>query len=188
MNVNFFKIINSMKIEFNIDLLSAEPVCSLTGREFEPIEGVTFVEQVAEYFAAQGGRAASVFGEVLLDRKGVQNSRHHGMSAVKRAAFAAVKDVLEQGVVILPMGHHRDNKREATGMISAPITIAGERYLGVVVVIWNLQVSRLYVHEAFIIKKLQAVVADSPSSEEGSSLTQPQGDVAKVVTEFLKNK
>ena len=73
-------------------------------------------------------------------------------------------------------------------MVAAPIVIGAERYLCVVVVIWNLQVNRLYVHEAFAIKKLQAVVADSPSSENESSLTQPQGDVAKVLTDFLKNK
>ena len=141
-----------MRFELNIDILSAEPVCLLTGNEFEPCEGMTFVEQVEAFFKTQGGAAVSPFGEVLLDRKGIQNSRHHGMSKEKRAAFAAVKDVLENGTVILPMGHYRDNKREKTGMVAAPIVIGAERYLCVVVVIWNLQMNRLYVHEAFAIK------------------------------------
>ena len=110
------------------------------------------------------------------------------MSAIKRSAFAAIKDVLERGSVILPMGHHRDNKKEQTGMVAAPVEIAGERYVCVVVVIYNLQICRLYVHEAFVTKKLLAVVATSLPSEEDTSLAQPQGDVAKVLTDCLISK
>jgi len=175
-------------IPFDMDLLSANPVCLLTGHEFEPVEGISFIDQVALFFERQGAFAGSPLGEVILDRRGIKNSFYHGMSAVKRSSFAAVKDVLEKGSVILPMGYHRDNKKEQTGMVAAPIMIADERYVCVVVVIYNLQVRRLYVHEAFITKKLLAVVATSLPSEDESSLAQPQGDVAKVLTDFLISK
>jgi len=175
-------------IPLDIDLLSSTPVCSLSGHEFEPVEGVTFINQVASFFESQGGVAISSMGEVLLDRKGIKNSFYHGMSAIKRTAFAAVKDVLEHGSVILPLGNHSHNKKEQTGMIAAPVLIAGERYVCVVVVIFNQKVRRLYVHEAFITKKLLAVVATSLPSEDKSSLAQPQGDVAKVLIDFLVSK
>jgi len=150
--------------------------------------GVTFVNQVSRYFIEQGGIASSPFGQVELDKKGVKNSFHHGMSAVKRSAFAAVKDVLEKGQIILAMGHHRENKKEQTGMMAAPISINGEKYVCVVVVIYNMQINRLYLHEAFLMKKLLAVVATSLSSEEETSLTQPQGDVANLLTNLLISK
>lgn len=177
-----------IQVPLSLDLLCSSPVCVLTGHEFEPVEGKTFVGQVSDCFMRQGGCALSPFGEVVLDKRGVKSSFHHGMSVAKRCAFAGVKDVLERGAVILPMGHNGDGKKEQTGMVAAPVMIAGERYVCVVVVIYNLQIRRLYVHEAFITKKLLAVVATSLPSEEESSLAQPQGDVAKVLTEFLNSK
>ena len=55
-----------------MDLLNSEPVVSLSGDEFLPIEGKTFIQQVQEFFAAQGGKANSPFGTVLLDKKGIK--------------------------------------------------------------------------------------------------------------------
>ena len=44
--------------------------------------------------------ANSSFGKVILDKKGIQSSKQHGMSRIKASAFAAVKDVLEKGFVM----------------------------------------------------------------------------------------
>jgi len=129
------------EVPLDINLLCSEPVCNMTGHEFEPVEGKTFIEQVADYFAGQGGSAQSPFGVVELDRKGIKNSFYHGMSMAKRCAFAAIKDVLEKGCVILPMGGHKGEKKEQTGMVAAPVMIGGERYVCVVVVIYNLRIS-----------------------------------------------
>lgn len=173
-----------------MDLLNSEPVVSLSGDEFLPIEGKTFIQQVQEFFAAQGGKANSPFGTVLLDKKGIKNDLGHGIGRLKAASFAAVKDVLEKGVVINPMGqYHTNNKKNPTGMIAAPITIGGEKYVCVVEVIANRQVTRLYVHEVTLTKNLQGGVADSNAVPGDTNLvTQPQGEVAKVLRNYVNTK
>ena len=173
-----------------MDLLNSEPVVSLSGDEFLPIEGKTFIQQVQEFFAAQGGKANSPFGTVLLDKKGIKNDLGHGIGRLKAASFAAVKDVLEKGVVINPMGqYHTNNKKNPTGMIAAPITIGDEKYVCVVEVIANRQVTRLYVHEVTLTKTLQGDVADSNAVPGDTNLvTQPQGEIAKVLRNYVNTK
>ena len=80
-----------------------KPVTVLTGDEFLPKEGVTFAQQILDYFVSQGGVAMSPWGEVLLDKKGIQSDKSHGVGRIKAASFAAIKDVLEKGEVILPL-------------------------------------------------------------------------------------
>lgn len=53
------------------------PVTILTGDEFLPIEGVTFAEQVLDFFISQGGIAKSPWGDVLLDYKGIRRLYLH---------------------------------------------------------------------------------------------------------------
>ena len=65
-----------------MDLLNGAPIVELSGDEFLPKEGITFAQQVNEYFISQGGKANSTFGEVLLNIKGIQNSKQHGMSRI----------------------------------------------------------------------------------------------------------
>ena len=170
-----------------MDLLNSEPVVSLSGDEFLPIEGKTFIQQVQEFFAAQGGKANSPFGTVLLDKKGIKNDLGHGIGRLKAASFAAVKDVLEKGVVINPMGQYRtNNKKNPTGMIAAPITIGDEKYVCVVEVIANRQVTRLYVHEVTLTKNLQGDVADSNAVPGDNNLvTHPQGEITKVLQNHI---
>ena len=57
------------------------------------------------------------------------------------------------------------------------------------VVIANLQIKRLYVHEAFITKNLQEIVATSqvPSSINTTS-PQSQGEIAKILKNHLISK
>lgn len=173
-----------------MDLLNSEPVVSLSGDEFLPIEGKTFIQQVQEFFAAQGGKANSPFGTVLLDKKGIKNDLGHGIGRLKAASFAAVKDVLEKGVVINPMGqYHTNNKKNPTGMIAAPIIIGDEKYVCVVEVIANRQVTRLYVHEVTLTKNLQGDVADSNAVPGDNNLvTQPQGEIAKILRNYVNTK
>jgi len=194
-----------------MDVLNGEPVIELSGDEFLPVEGKTFIQQVEEFFQKQGGVAHSAFGDVILDKKGIRNDFHHGMSLIKRASFAAVKDVLECGIIILQLDYyHTNNKKQMTGMIAAPIKISDERYVCVVEVIANTNKQRLYLHEAFLIKNLQEIVATSPvhdnniitsrqpqgenlfedaasNSVHGSETTSPhpQGEIAKVLQNYV---
>ncbi len=42
------------------------PVCILSGDEFLPKPGMTFAQQILEFFQSQGGLAHSPWGEVLF--------------------------------------------------------------------------------------------------------------------------
>lgn len=168
-------------------LLHGEPVCILTGNEFLKVEGKTFVQQVDDYFKKQGGIANSVFANVVLDRKGIKNDFYHGIGKEKRASFAAIKNVLENGIMILSLGYyHTNNKKQLTGMGAASIRIGEEQYICIVEVIGNKATNRLYVHEVFLTKNLLEVVATSPvHSSDNTTSRQPQGEVAKVLQNFL---
>lgn len=116
------------------------PVCILTGNEFLPVDGLTFAQQVLNFFNAQGGIALSPWGEVLLDMKGIQSDKSHGVGRIKAASFAAIKDVLEKGSIILPLDYYATGgKKQMTGMMAAPVLIGSDSFICVVVVIYNLQ-------------------------------------------------
>ena len=169
-----------------MDLLFGEPVTKLSGNEFLQKNGYTFAQQVEEYFKQQGGMANSPFGKVILDKKGIQSSKQHGMSRIKASAFAAVKDVLEKGKVILDLDYYgTNNKSQRTGMIAAPIQIGDEKYVCVVEVIDNLKEQKLYVHEAFVGKTLQRAVASSLVHGSTTTSPNPNGEIAKVLQNHL---
>ena len=44
-----------------------KPIITLSGKEFLPKPGITFAQQVLDYFIFQGGAALSPWGEVILD-------------------------------------------------------------------------------------------------------------------------
>ena len=126
------------------------PILTLSGKEFLPKPGITFAQQVLNFFLSQGGLAQSPWGEVLLDMKGIQSDKAHGIGRIKAASFAAIKDVLEKGTIILPLDYYATNgKKQMTGMMAAPILIGDDSFICVVVVIYNLQERRLYLHETF---------------------------------------
>lgn len=54
----------------NVDLLSAEPVVKIREDLFLPKQGKTFIDQISDYFKKVGGKAKSVFGDVVLDKEG----------------------------------------------------------------------------------------------------------------------
>lgn len=170
-------------------LLQHQPVCILTGNEFLPKDGITFAEQILNHFMSQGGKASSPWGEVLLDMKGIQSDKSHGVGRIKAASFAAIKDVLEQGEIILPMDYYATSgKKQMTGMMAAPIMIGDDSFICVVVVIYNLVERRLYLHETFLTEKIPEVAASSLVRGSKSASPQSQGSVAKILSFFLKRK
>lgn len=171
------------KFDFN------NPVAILSGNEFLPKPGITFAQQILDYFQSFGGRALSPWGEVLLDMKGIQNDKSHGIGRIKAASFAAIKDVLEKGTVILPLDYYATNgKKQMTGMMAAPILIGTDSFICVVVVIYNLKERRLYLHETFLTEKIPEIAASS--LVRGSSAASPQslGSIAKILQRFLNTK
>lgn len=165
------------------------PVCVLTGNEFLPKDGVTFAEQVLEHFNAQGGVALSPWREIILDMKGIQNDKSHGIGRIKAVSFAAVKDVLEKGEIILPLDYYgTGGKKQMTGMMAAPILIDSDAFVCVVVVIYNLALKRLYLHECFMAEKIPETVASSLVRDGDTVSPQSQGIVANLLSLFVNSK
>ena len=172
-----------MSLNFN------NPVCLLTGDEFLPKDGITFADQVLEYFQSLGGKADSPWGEVLLDKKGIQSDKSHGIGRIKAASFAAVKEVLERGTIILPLDYYETGgKKQMTGMMAAPIVIGTDSFICVVVVIYNLIDCRLYLHETFLTEKIPEIAASSLVRVGEAESPQSRGRVAKILMSFLKTK
>ena len=166
-----------------------DPVITLTGNEFLPKPDITFAQQVLEFFNAQGGVAYSPWGEVLMDMKGIQSDKSHGIGRIKAASFAAIKDVLEKGAIILPLDYYATGgKKQMTGMMAAPILIGDDSFICVVVVIYNLLERRLYLHETFLTEKIPEIAASS--LVRGSSAASPQslGNIAKILQSWIKSK
>ncbi len=165
------------------------PVCILTGDEFLPKPGMTFAQQILEFFQSQGGLAHSPWGEVLLDMKGIQSDKSHGIGRIKAASFVAIKDVLEKGSVILPLDYYATNdKKQMTGMMAAPILIGDDSFICVVVVIYNLKERRLYLHETFLTEKIPEIAASSLVRGSIAASPQSQGSIAKILQRLLKSK
>lgn len=172
-----------------IDLKNKEPVIRLTGNEFRPIEGTTFAQQVLNHFIMQGGYAQSPWGKVSLDLKGIQSDKSHGIGRIKAASFAAIKDVLEKGTIILPMDYYATGgKRQMTGMMAAPILIGNDSFICVVVVIYNLIERRLYLHETFLTEKIPEIAASSLVRSSDTASPQSRGSIAKLISFLLNNK
>jgi len=186
-------------------LFNNESVTILTGDEFVKREGITLTQQVVEYYTAIGGKAISpVYGEVILDKKGVDDDFAHGVGRIKAIAFAAVPQIIEKGIVILPFGKYKSGENVVSAMIAAPIQIANIEYICVVVIRKRQEINKLYVHEVTIKEKLldssynsvhipatiQGVVSDSliGSSNPTQSLAAKQGDIAKVLQKIISAK
>lgn len=172
-----------MTFDFN------NPVCSLSGEEFLPLEGITFAQQVLNYFISQGGLAHSPWGDVVLDMKGIQSDKSHGIGRIKAASFAAIKDVLEKGSIILPLDYYATSgKKQMTGMMAAPILIGDDSFICVVVVIYNLKERSLYLHETFLTEKIPEIAASSLVRGSRAASPQSQGSIAKILHRFLNTK
>lgn len=170
-------------------LLQCKPVCILTGNEFLPKEGTTFAEQILQFFESQGGKASSPWGDVLLDMKGIQNDKSHGVGRIKASSFAAIKDVLELGEIILPMDYYSTGgKKQMTGMMAAPIMIGDDSFICVVVVIYNLVERRLYLHETFLTEKIPEIAASSLVRGSKAASPQSRGSIAKILSFFINRK
>ena len=164
-------------------LLEYPEVSILSGEEFAPMEGKTLTDQVEEYFIRLGGKVITpFFGEVTLDRKGADDSLAHGMGRLKAIAYAAVKDVIEKGILV-----HYDFNHKGRGynsaVLAAPILIKEERYICYVTITRKNQSNRFYLHEVWTEKNLTSV-------RSNAVLRQPshlQG-VAKILQNILSAK
>lgn len=154
-------------------LTTHKPVSTLTGDEFATKQGVKLTDQVEKYFATIGGKATSpVYGVVILDRNGADDSLAHGMGRNKAIAYAAVKDVIENGMLINYDTNHKGRGYDSA-VIAAPIEISGERYICYVTIKRNKKENRYYLHEVWAQKSLTNVRSNAaqkqPSHLQGTA-------------------
>jgi hypothetical protein len=173
-------------------LLNGKPVATLTGEEFARVEGKSLTDQVEEYFNSIGNKAVSpLYGDVVLDRRGADDSLAHGMGRNKAVAYGAVKEVIEKGILIDYHENHK-NRGYDSAVVVAPIEIKGERYFCYVTITRMNGTNRYYLHEVWTQKNLTNVgsnaVQGQPSHLQGTAkilqnILNASDDVSKVVDE-----
>ena len=165
-------------------LFNREPVSQLTGNEFSRIAGKTLTEQVGDYFNSIGNKAVSpILGEVVLDERGAEDSLAHGMGRNKAIAYAAVKDVIENGILVDSHINHK-GRGYNTAILAEPIEIGGERYACLVAVRRSTKTNRFYLHEVTAEKNLLDGVFVTNLAQKPT----PSGDIAKVLQEIVTAK
>ena len=79
-------------------------------------------------------------------------------------------------------------KKQMTGIIAARIIIGSDTFICVVVVIYNLKLKRLYLHESFLTEKIPEIVASSLVRDGEPVSPQSQGVLTNILSLFIKSK
>lgn len=162
-------------------LFDGESVIDVIGTEFQKSDK-SIVDTVSKFFMEEYGGEANRqdIGKILLDNRAVKNDIGHGLNRIKAATFAAVHDIIEQGVIIDKKNEWKGKQTESY-IIAAPITIAGERYVGMAIVKRSVDGKRLYLHGVITQKSLQDEALKTDPKVE-----RRQGDVAKILINLHK--
>ncbi len=142
-------------IERQAEVLQGEPVAEVNKADV-PRTGITAVKTWAKnIFSSWGNRVFSPrLGEVSLSGNSVSDSLEHSKSLAKHAAFGAVKDVLENGVLV----SSKTIGNEQHFHVSAPVNIVGKKGISedivTVLVKKNINSQRMYVHSVTSKEKL----------------------------------
>ncbi|EIY2732008.1 PLxRFG domain-containing protein [Pseudomonas aeruginosa] len=163
-------------------VLQGPPVAILEGNE-APQGFAAVREWAAKLFESQGGKAVNPdLGDVVLDMRAVRDSMAHG-KANPFLAFAAVKDVLERGVVV----HRADYEKGESFYVSAPVVIDDKDDIVTVLVRRDPNMQRMYLHsvatkEYLLNRRVSGADATMAVQPSGSSSS---GDVASVLQRLL---
>ncbi|HFH3202520.1 TPA: PLxRFG domain-containing protein [Pseudomonas aeruginosa] len=165
-------------------VLQGPPVAILEGNE-APQGFAAVREWAAKLFESQGGKAVNPdLGDVVLDMRAVRDSMAHGKAnPYKFSAFAAVKDVLERGVVV----HRADYEKGESFYVSAPVVIDDKDDIVTVLVRRDPNMQRMYLHsvatkEYLLNRRVSGADAMMAAQPSGSSSS---GDVASVLQRLL---
>lgn len=164
--------------------LNGEPVAEVSGNDFQkdPTGANTLIDRVADYFAELGGKAESPdLGTVELTRRGVKSSVAHGIGAKKAAAFAAVKDVIEKGVVF-DRNDDWKGRGYATAAIAAPIRMGGKDYVCELIVNRYKDRNAFYLHEVNLKEKLSDTIKTATGAV---SIGEPARPVMSIIAQRL---
>ena len=162
-------------------VLTGDNVAEISGTEFQRGER-SLVDRVSEHFAAFGGEAVSpALGRVVLNRSGVKSSVAHGIGSKKAAAFAAVKNVVENGVVF-DRNEDWKGRGYGTAVIAAPVRIGAEDYVCEIVVARKPQGNTFYLHEVNLKEKLSDTIKTATGAV---SVGEPARPVRSIIAQRL---
>lgn len=167
-------------------VLQGEPVYAVKERT-APGENKALREWAVALFDKAGGKAVNPeAGEILLNERSVRDSIAHGMNPFKAEAFAAIPDVISQGVVI----HEGVNPENGTRYvyISAPVEIEGKDDVVTLLARNTGNGSQMYLHS--VATKESILNASDTETAEISRETGKvnSGYIASVLKKLLKYK
>jgi len=128
------------------------------------------------------------FGDIIINSNSIQNCISHNKRWNAFRWYLILKQVLENGEVILPMkAHGYHNKKLKTGIIAAPVNCDGIRYFFCIVISCNLNKKlEIYDFNYFTKEKLSEIAANNKRSvHDSNSATLPQ--VSKSPANILIN-
>lgn len=167
-------------------VLQGKPVYTVKERT-APRENKALREWAVALFDKAGGKAVNPeAGEILLNERSVRDSIAHGMNPFKAEAFAAIPDVISQGVVI----HEGVNPENGTRYvyISAPVEIEGKDDVVTLLARNTGNGSQMYLHS--VATKESILNASDTETAEISRETGKvnSGYIASVLKKLLKYK
>jgi hypothetical protein len=163
--------------------LEGAPVVALTGGEFKK-SIVPLTKRVAAWFKKEHGGVAvhPTLGTVTLNERGVKDSLYHGLGRDKAVAFAAVPDIIANGRIIAEDSDWKGRKYQGFAL-GAPVRIAGQDYVGVVIIRRSANSQRFYLHEVSLREKLQqdAFKTGADAAEAGGLSGAPAGAIKTLL-------
>ena len=116
-------------------------------------------------------------GTVYMDRRGVKDSISHGIGRLKSAAFAAVPEIIKDGMLIDQQENYKGRNQDSF-TIAAPVEIGGRGYVGVVIVTRGKgnKKNKFYLHEVVLQENLL-----SESIKTDTKADSHKGDIANIL-------
>jgi hypothetical protein len=174
----FKKFFGDWENATNYDYLLSEGwVSELIGNEFQK-DDIPLTKKVTQFYLDKynGEVERKGLGIVILNERGVKDSMAHGIGSTKSAAFAAVPDIIKNGIIIDRQANWKGRGYDSY-IIAAPIKISNKGYVGIVVVTKKASSNRFYLHEVALQKNLR-------NGFKTSLAGSPLGDLAKVLQNF----
>lgn len=163
-----------------------DPVVKLTGKEFQK-DGVPLTTKVPDFYQKKynGVVKNRELGAVNLDREGVKDSLAHRLWPAKSAAYAAVPEIVKNGVVFDRQKNWKGRGWD-TFVLVAPIEINGVKYAGEVIVKRLPNRQGLYVHGVEIAKRLEGALQTPTQGRAPQALDITLGDKLEAVKNASK--
>ena len=165
------------------EFIEGEPVAKLTGHEFEGVRGIAaLVAAIYESYSRVGGSVCHPqLGRVSLTRAGTNDSLRHGFGRLKLAAFSALPEIVENGLIVQQTENWKERGYDSY-VLASPISIGDEPCCAFVVV--NRMVNgdkNYYLHEvARLCEIKKAEELRSSLSSRGGEVGSPFGFVRSL--------